>query len=115
QHVGDLPQRLSGGLRADPRGLAYQSEQYSSVACWRQIPADHIQGRYSVFARQMDRTYVDGLLPDRVGLLRLDVCYPRAFDQHERAAVQCGRDRVPDRVDFGADYIADLQAGARLR
>src|SRR3546814_3724302 len=61
------------------------------------------------------RTDRGGVFHDRPWLLRVHIRCARPLHQHERIVVQRFGNRVPDRVDLGADHIPDLQAGCMTR
>ncbi len=63
QHHGVLPQRLSGGLRADPGGPAGRQRQpHPSAEGRHPLPADHLQDRDAVFAAEVVRAHVGRVL-----------------------------------------------------
>src|SRR5690606_26790958 len=113
EHDGVFPQCIRGRLRAEPGGGARgQQQPHPPDQGWGEVPVDHLPPRHALLAAQAVRAGGDGLLHAGAGLLRLHVHHARQVHQHERPAVQCSRDRLPDRPGVGTDHGADVQAGS---
>src|SRR5690606_6282774 len=56
-------------------------------------------------------TYRGRIFPDGRGLLRIYLLDARSVYQHERAVIQRGGDRLPDRPDLRTGHRVDVQEG----